>query len=639
MLIKHSDEAAAGIHPSMGKTEYSENCPGGRDASRLGAFPASARLRFKACIPRRLGCAGVILRIREDEGTPVDIPLWFINSLRGDDLYTVDIDLKKLHGENGDGLYYYEFLFLCGDNTYYTDTSNNVDFSLSRCSRNRFRLLVYRNDFSVPRWFGKKVIYHIFTDRFRRGAGKVELREGVVINCNWEQGIPQYGEKPGDDVENNVFFGGNLWGVAEKLDYLASLGVGTIYLSPIFRAYSNHKYDTGDYEKVDGLFGGDAALERLIDVAGKQGIKIILDGVFNHTGDDSRYFNKYGRYPGTGAYQSEDSLYFEWYNFKKFPDSYECWWDIKKLPRLNHCCRACRDYFAGPDGIGAEYVRRGIGGWRLDVADELSDIFLDEFRESVKGASGGGAVILGEVWENAADKVAYGRRRRYLRGEQLDSVMNYPLKNGIVNFILYRDSGMLYNILTEIYSSYPRCVSDALMNLLGTHDTERILTSLADAGTDTMTNVQLASFRLSGEQCAAAKKRLMLASVIQYTVYGVPSVFYGDEVGVEGGRDPFCRMPFPWGREDTELLSHYRSLGEIRSHEEVFDGGDFRILCHSGGYIAYERSRGNERIIVAANSGGAPVTARLPNPMTDLLTGKKHIGKVTVPPVGAVILK
>jgi glycosidase len=647
MLIRHSNEAAAVKAPVIGKKLYSKDCPEGRDVSRLGAFPASVRLHFDVCVPRRLGCFRVLLRIRKDGGLPSeDIPLRFSASKSGDDLYSVQIEMKQLCGSDGDGLFYYEFLFVCGSEILYSDTSNNVDFSLSHSSGHRFRLLVYRDGFTVPRWFGRKVIYHIFVDRFCKGGGNVSIRDTAIINDDWEHGVPQYGSRPGSEVENNVFFGGNLWGVIEKLDYLCSLGVGAIYLNPVFEAYSNHKYDTGDYEKVDGLFGGDEALCELIDKSAARGIKIILDGVFNHTGEDSRYFNKYGRYAETGAYQSEKSQYFRWYNFRKFPDSYECWWNIKKLPRLNHSCRECREYFAGKDGIGAAYVERGIGGWRLDVADELSDIFLEEFRESVKSASDGEAVIVGEVWENAADKISYGERRKYLRGGQLDSVMNYPLRNGIINFILYRDSSMLYNILTDIYSSYPRCVSDALMNLLGTHDTERILTVLADAGTDTMTNEQLSLFRLDDSRKATALKRLKLAAVIQYTVYGVPSVFYGDEAGIEGGRDPFCRMPFPWGRENAELLRHYRRLGEIREKEAVFDGGDFRVLSHSGAYISYERSRGGEgerekreRIIIAANSGGTPVTVRLPEPMRDLLSGEKHIAKAVIPPVGAVILK
>ncbi len=642
MLIKLSCEVAAGALTSIAKILYEDNCAGRRDVSHLGAFAASGVLEFRVALARRQGVTRVQLRIWRDGGAASNILFVFTSSLRGDDLYTASLNLRALAGEEGEGLFYYELVFFRGKNRLFTRATNNVDFTLAKEGDAPFRLLLFREDFKPSRIFGNKIIYHIFVDRFRRGAGEVSIREGSLLDENWEGGIPQYVERPGDHLENNVFFGGNLWGVVEKIDYLASLSVGVIYLSPIFESYSNHKYDTGDYLKVDSLFGGDAALDTLIAVAAERGISVILDGVFNHTGDDSLYFNKYGSYPALGAYQSKKSPYFNWYSFTDFPDSYECWWNIKILPKLNHQCAACREFFAGPGGVGAEYIRRGIAGWRLDVADELSDAFLEEFRESVRAAGEGAAqepVIIGEVWENAADKVAYGHRRKYLRGRQLDSVMNYPLREAIVNFVLYRDGNMLYNILTDIYSSYPRRASDLLMNIVGTHDTERILTVLADAGTDTMSNRALAAFRLDKSQRAAALERLKLASVIQYTAYGIPSLYYGDEAGAEGGRDPFCRMPYPWGRQDPELLAHYRLLGEIRSRERVFAGGDFKILDFARSYILYERRRDGERVLIAANSGQTPIRRRLPGPMTDLLTGKKYLSQITIASMGAVILK
>ena len=612
---------------------------GGKDVSRLGAFRVSEKLAFRVIIPRRLGISRAVLRIQKDGSfSREDILLEFCESHLGLDTYGTEILLRVLCGCEEDGLFFYELLFIRGEELLYTDTQNNVDFRLSPCSKGRFRLLVYRDDFRTPGWLGSKIIYHIFVDRFRRGKGSISLRAGVVIDEDWERGVPQYGERPGDDLENNVFFGGNLWGVIEKLDYIASLGAGAIYLCPIFEAYSNHKYDTGDYEKVDGLFGGDEALDKLIEEAGARGIKIILDGVFNHTGDDSRYFNKYGRYPGTGAYQSKSSPYYGWYYFNNYPDDYRCWWDTRRLPKLNHENDICRSYFAGQEGIGAKYVRRGVGGWRLDVPDELSDGFLEDFRRSVKSVSED-AVIIGEVWENAADKISYGRRRKYLRGLQLDSVMNYPIRNAIIDFTLYSDGKMLYNILTDIYSSYPPCVCNILMNLLGTHDTERILTVLGDAGTDSMKNEKLATFRLDSEKYELAVRRLMLASTLQYTVYGTPSLFYGDEAGLEGGRDPFCRMPYPWGRENTELLTHYRRLGEIRTRGRVFDGGDFEVLGYGEGFIAYERTRGGDRVVVAANSSDSELSFRLFGRQVDLLTGREHCGRVTLEPISAVILK
>lgn len=639
MLIKYCDIAGADSTPAIKKIVTGEKYPGGRDASREGAFCVTDKLELTACVPRRLGASGVVLRIAPDGGSDGDIPLELCRTDGGVDCYSVTLQPCELCGDERTGLFYYELLFLRGSRTLFTDTSNNVDFRLSESSGNRFLLLVYSDDFTTPTWFGRNILYHIFADRFSKGSGEFSIRDGSVINEDWENGIPQYAEKAGGEVANNVFFGGNLWGVAEKLDYLVSLGVGTIYLSPVFDAASNHRYDTGDYTSIDQLLGGEEAFDYLLARAGEKGIRVILDGVFNHTGDDSRYFNRYGTYPDTGAYQSMSSEYFRWYSFKDYPDSYECWWNVKIMPRLRLENDECRRYFTARDGIGASYVRRGISGWRLDVADELCDSFLDEFRQSVKEASGGEAIIIGEVWENAADKIAYGKRRRYLRGHQLDSVMNYPVRNGIVEFILHGDGDLLYDILTEIYASYPRCVCDSLMNLLGTHDTERILTVLADAGTDMMSNDELAVFRLSEDARDTAVKRLMLASVIQYTVYGTPSLYYGDEAGVEGGRDPFCRMPYPWGHENTKLLEHYRLLGRIRGEEQVYCGGDFAVLEHGDGYFSFERSSGGNRIITAVNSSNANQVFHMSGIHKNLLNGELIDGNVILKPLEAAVLK
>lgn len=309
------------------------------------------------------------------------------------------------------------------------------------------------------------------------------------------------------------------------------------------------------------------------------------------------------------------------------------------MPRLKQERCECRKYFTSANGICAKYVKRGIAGWRLDVADELCDEFLDELRESVKNASGGESIIVGEVWENAAEKQSYDKRRRYFQGKQLDSVMNYPLRNGIIDFVLRGDGDMLYDILAEIYSSYPRQVCDALMNLVGTHDTERILTVLGDAGTESMSNPELAVFRLSELQRDMAKKRLMVASVLQYTVYGTPSLYYGDEAGVEGGRDPFCRLPYPWGRQDAELLEHYMTLGKIRREQKVYHGGDFKILDHGSGYFAFERSLDGESVITVANSGNTEHTFELQGIYKNLITGQSIVGNITLGECEAAILK
>ncbi len=614
----------------------------GKNVSSRGAFPSDKKITFTVKAPRRLGASAVVLRIKHDlEEFIRDIPLSFLETGEGMDVYTADI----FPGEGCDeyeGLFYYEFLFLRGTDTLFTDTTNNVDFELSSHSGRRFRLLIYDKKFDTPSWFHGKIMYHIFVDRFMKGEGEVGYREDAVINPDWENGIPQFPENNGDRYTNNVFFGGNLWGVVEKLDYLASLGVGVIYLSPIFKAYSNHKYDTGNYLEIDSMFGGEEAFDKLISEAQRRGIKIILDGVFNHTGDDSLYFDRYGKYGGTGAYSNSESPFRSWFKFKRYPREYESWWGIDILPKLNHSEESCREFFVGKGGVIQKYIDRGIGGWRLDVADELPNEFLDKLRYNAK-QSNSDSVIIGEVWENAADKISYGVRRRYFGGRQLDSVMNYPLKNAIVDYLCFRDAVILGDTLTELYSSYPPCVCNALMNILGTHDTERILSVLGgvcdeDVKADGCTNSELSVKRMNKKQLLSALKLLKMAATIQYTVFGVPSVYYGDEVGMEGYHDPFCRMPYPWGRENKSLLKFYRRLGEIRTQNSVFTDGEFKLVSVNGGVIVYSRSNREGSITVAINRSDEDVLlSGYRNKYTDLLTSKKFDGVLA--PDSAVILK
>ena len=605
MLLKQHSALEAGQEIKIEKTVH------GQDVTALGAFEKGTNVVFHAKIPCKLGIAAAVLRIAPDGEEQTDVPFVFSSRDADTDIYTLSLSTAELCGEDPDGLFFYEFLFLRGLDTFFSDSVNNVDFTLTDHTANRFRLLVYAEGFRTPDWFHGGIMYHIFLDRFFRGEGDVVLRRGATLNEDWENGIPQYAKHAGDPLSNDVFFGGNLWGVSEKLDYLQSLGVTVLYLSPLFEAASNHRYDTADYEKIDPLLGGRAAFDALIESAHARGMRVILDGVFNHTGDDSIYFNRRGNYPSVGAYQSKKSPYAAWYNFRKFPNDYEAWWGIEIMPRLKHEKESCRRFFTGKDGIAAKWLRAGADGWRLDVADELSDEFLDEFHDTVKRETGGEGLLIGEVWENAANKISYGKRRRYFRGGQLDSVMNYPFRNAVMAFLQSGDAETFYNILTDIYSSYPSTVSNSLMNLLGTHDTERILTILGDPSMgEGKDNPTLAGLRLSPAVKERAVMLLKIASVLQFTVYGVPSVYYGDEVGVEGYHDPFCRMPFPWGREDKELLAHYRALGELRHAHPALKDGEFRFLActkHAFAFERFDRSSG-DRLVVAANMGAEPFT-------------------------------
>jgi len=336
------------------------------------------------------------------------------------------------------------------------------------------------------------------------------------------------------------------------------------------------KYDTGDYMQIDEIFGGEEAFDHLIEKAKEKNIGIILDGVFNHTGDDSRYFNKYGKYDTLGAYQSPDSPWYHWFDFEDYPDRYRCWWGIDILPAVNTNEPSYRNFICGKDGVIRHYLRKGISGWRLDVADELSESLIRAIRSASRKEKSD-ALLLGEVWEDASDKIAYGKRRSYFGGNELDSVMNYPVGNAIIDYLLYGDSKKLFATVKRLYTHYPKGASDACMNLLGTHDTERILTRLSGVPDGGRSPKELSTAKLSPAERALATERLKLAWLLLSIMPGVPCIFYGDEAGMEGYYDPFNRRPFPWGREDEALLSFYREIGKLRRSLDLFAKGYMKL--------------------------------------------------------------
>ena len=634
MLPKLHEQLESGREVTLRRTV------GGEDRTPFGAFARGEVITLCAEVPRTFGAEAVVLRFAPDGEETRDIPFSFAATDFLTDRYETVLDTAALCDGTG-GLFWYELLLVRGSDTLFSDSTDNVHFTLSPHNGTRFRLLVYAPEFHPPVWLAGATMYHVFVDRFCRDANAPPVKPGAKLNPDWRHGIPEFAAKNGDPLENRTFFGGTLDGVTEQLDRLREYGVTVLYLSPIFDARSNHRYDTGDYETVDPAIGGDAAFDRLIAAAHARGMHVILDGVFNHTGDDSRYFNRYGTYPTVGAYQSPQSPYARWYSFRHFPDDYACWWGIPILPKLNQSDPDCRRYFTAPGGIIARWLARGADGWRLDVADELPDAFLDELRQVAKQVSGGEAAVIGEVWENAADKIAYGHRRRYLRGGQLDSVMNYPFRNAVLELLSRRDVGTFVRTLTEIYASYPREVCDSLMNLLGTHDTARILTVLGDpTGGDGKSNAELSALRLSPDARKRAVALLRIASTLQYTVYGFPSVYYGDEAGLEGYHDPFCRRPYPWGDEDPVLTAHYRLLGRFRAAHPALRGGDFRFLYVTDTAFLYERAGGDDRVLVAVNVGNAPVSVPVPDgTWIDLLSAAPVRDTLILPPVSGALLE
>ena len=394
--------------------------------------------------------------------------------------------------------------------------------------------------------------------------------------------------------------------------------------------YSNHKYDTGDYMQVDPMFGGREALDRLITAGKENGIRVLLDGVFNHTGSISRYFNADGRYDSIGAAQSEASPYYSWYHFDRYPDEYRCWWGVRILPTVNSSNLEYIRFVTGEGGVADTYLSAGISGFRLDVADELNENFLRSLRSRVKAVSPENALI-GEVWEDASNKIAYDKRRQYFRGEELDSVMNYPLKNAILDFLLAKNAEGFSEATRRIYAHYPRFVSESLMNLLGTHDTERILSVLGGQNISGLSYAEMKDLRLSADARELGKRRLRLAYAILALMPGIPCIYYGDEAGMEGAKDPFNRRTYPWGREEQDLLSFFRQMGGIRKeYEAVLTHGYYRVLYACGGKLVFAREADCGTLLLCLNAEEAPFAYSLDETHTDIFGGESVTGELNI---------
>jgi len=497
------------------------------------------------------------------------------------DLYKLTLQFDKA------GLFWYHFL---------VDSAYGSSFTVPEYQGGGFQITAYAPSDNKPDWILGGVIYHIFVDRFNHGYA-LRLRPGAIHRPDWG-GCPYYLPDEKGLVRNNDFFGGDLYGIIEKLPYLEDLGVTCIYLSPVFEAASNHKYDTNDFMKIDQSFGGDEALEKLCSEAGARGIKVILDGVFNHVGSDSRYFNRYGKYDELGAYQSENSPYRGWFTFTE-DGRYDAWWGIELLPAINEHNESYRDFICGGNGVIEHWMKKGVSGWRLDVVDELPDVFLDPLCAAMKRQNSG-AFIVGEVWEDASNKIAYSARRRYFLGGQLDSVTNYPLKNSIIACVKEGNIFQLVSTMATLCKNYPKEVLDSLMNILGTHDTMRILTALG--GSDFPEGkVAMSQYRLSDSERELGRRRLMLASALQFTLPGVPCVYYGDEAGMDGGADPFNRRCYPWGDEDLQLVEWYRKLSKLRREHDCFKDGKYELSEARSGVFSFTRGSGAGRVLTAVN--------------------------------------
>ena len=523
-------------------------------------------------IPCSVGAVKVECVLDLEDGTPGTVAPLQKESTQGDyEIWSGSFTLKP-------GLYFYYFkiykpegsfrLFKQGHHT-------NME------AGDRWQLTCTPADFTTPDWAKGAVIYQVFPDRFHK-SGDCKLTgklEPYTIHNSWDEEVVWQPNEKGE-VLNNDFFGGNFRGITEKIDYIASFGTTILYLNPISKAFSNHRYDTADYKTPDPMLGTEEDFKTLCQAAHKKGIKVVLDGVFSHTGSKSTYFES--------ACKTKDSPYYSWYQFHQYPDKYESWWGFHTLPTVNKLDPAFMDYiFGSDDSVIAHWLNLGADGFRLDVADELPNEFIGALKKRLRQLRPD-ALLIGEVWEDASNKVAYGIRRRYFTEGVLDSCMNYPFRTAILNFLRGSDDGSQFaETVMTIAENYPPQVLACNMNLLGSHDTPRILTALVD-DRDYSREVA-ATKKLSPEVLEQAKEKLFTATFLQYTLPGAPSIYYGDEAGMEGHKDPFNRRTYPWGKVDPILLGLYRSLGNLCKENCALQLGDIRFFQAGNGKIGFSR--------------------------------------------------
>lgn len=601
--------------------------------SIIGAAAAGTSLRLSVVLPRSFGvtCCRVIL---ERDGVPAQYEKMDWASTDG----STEWWTKELFfGEPG--VYFYHFSY---------DTSWGTTFLMRDGMSQKARIggesvwqqTVYDPSLHTPEGIKRGIIYQIFPDRFRfSGEKKKNVPAGRVLRGDMEN-LPVWEPDADGKIRNNDFFCGDFKGIEEKLDHIASLGTSVIYLNPIGESHSNHRYDTADYRKPDPLLGTEQDFVSLAEAAHKRGMKIILDGVYSHTGDDSVYFNKYGRYGAGGAFRDQTSPYRKWYTF--LPNGkYECWWGIDTLPEVNENDPEFTAFITGENGVMAHWLSLGADGFRLDVADELPDEFIDKARSALKKADPEN-YFLGEVWEDATNKISYGKRRRYLLGGQFDGVMNYPFRKAIINFLLTSNAERFMDEVYSVVLDYPPPAMNACMNFLGTHDTARILTLLAGINPDKMTRSQQARISYSEAQRKRAVELLRMAVPLLYVLPGIPCVYYGDEAGMYGAKDPFNRGCYPWGKENGEIMGLYACFGKIRQEYEVLREGGFYPLSAELGCVAYLRyAPGMRRVAVIANNNPQAITYDLNADMREMhciFGGEKREGAVWIPARSAAVL-
>lgn len=604
-----------------------------------GAVEEGGDIHFAIILPRSLGCYCAQLMVKYDSDSEFTCQSMFWCGMASDGFEMWDCHFKA----EKIGLYWHHFRLKTNEGDRYLNPGSPrqkavIDRSPGDLS---WQITCYKKGFETPKWSQGGIMYQIFPDRFYFSGDKKEnIYSDKILRENWGE-APEWRPNENGEITNSDFFMGDLKGIEQKLPYLEELGVTCIYLNPIFEAFSNHRYDIGDYSKVDPVLGTEEDFIHLCAEARRRGIRIINDGVFSHTGSDSIYFNRSGRYETLGAYNSQESPYYPWYKFIQWPNQYNSWWGFYTLPEVDETNPDFNEYINGENGIVRKWIRAGNSGWRLDVADELPDEFLENLRTAVK-AENPEAMVIGEVWEDASTKRSYGGRRNFLLGNQLDSVMNYPFRAAIIDYLKGAPAEQIMDRIMSLVENYPRPVLNVLMNIIGTHDTERILTVLAGEPLNGRDRQWQAQQKLTPEQRYKGIKLLKIAVGIQYTLPGFPCVYYGDEVGMEGYRDPFNRDCFPWGEEDKGLLEWYKTMGKIRKGCSALAGGEMVNAFSSGKQLSYIRHDDKTALFCAFNTDENNAAIDVPPGYRNgiCLAGTRLVdGKLIIPGMGCAFLE
>lgn len=574
-----------------------------RHKSVFGSSASGEKIWFCVLMPRDMGVSAVYLVTSKDGGENN----WIRLDWKSTDGITEWWGVEYSFDESGLFFYHFEFDAPYGRGKIFLNSAGMGEFS---DSGRRWQQTVYSPDFKTPDKFKGGVMYQIFPDRFYySGKSKKNVPSDRKIHKSWSDGVKWRCGSDGK-YRNDDYFCGDLNGIKEKLDYLKDMGVTCLYLNPIFEAHSNHRYNTADYMKIDPLLGTNPDFVSLCKDAEKHGISIILDGVFSHTGDDSIYFNKENRYDSVGAYNSQSSVYYPWYTFEHWNDKYKSWWGFTTLPETNETDENYCEFITGKNGVVRNWLRAGASGFRLDVADELPDSFIEKIRSALK-AEKPDALLIGEVWEDASNKFSMGTRRRYLAGNELDSVMNYPFRDAVISFMLDSIAENFNEKILTVVENYPPQTLDVLMNSLGTHDTERIFSVLGGINAENRDREWQSTACLDEKQRESALRKLKCAAVLQFTLPGIPCVYYGDEIPLEGCKDPFNRAPFKWN-ENKLLYNTYKELAKIRREHESLARGKFVSISAMLGCVAYARECENDSVMVICNMNPHDINYYLP---------------------------